>query len=185
MRYIVDALKDYLHKNHKESATLYIVAEYDIELKGCFGDTEEDWKKLDSLSCDWESLDKMEEHGDVKLCSEDKQAADDYFSTKRSGCYEHGGIAYRRGWIWGEYHIAIDEDGDMIIDYDYSCISDAPSELCICDRAGHDWYEDGDPIDDERYKTYADAYAALSWAEWAHRDDEEDHDFHIAQVSVD
>ena len=187
------AIKDYLERANKTSARVYVVGEYDVEVKSPFHETPSEFIKMEEEGPDFNEI---EEDPDVRLVTEDCEKAHKLFQGKHSGFYVtpgyYGKILYRSGWFLGEYdvHIAQDDDdsyayaeGDLVYD-EISC-SDAPQELDLVDE-----YQLPDDISWEeevvgRFKTYREAYDARDEAqahadyEYRYGESETLHDFHV------
>lgn len=187
------AIKDYLERANKTSARVYVVGEYDVEVKSPFHETPSEFIKMEEEGPDFNEI---EEDPDVRLVTEDCEKAHKLFQGKHSGFYVtpgyYGKILYRSGWFLGEYdvHIAQDDDdsyayaeGDLVYD-EISC-SDAPQELDLVDE-----YQlpDGISWEEEvvgKFKTYREAYDARDEAqahadyEYKYGESETLHDFHV------
>lgn len=187
------AIKDYLERANKTSAKVYVVGEYDVEVKSPFHETPSEFIKMEETE---PYFDKIEEDPDVRLVTEDCEKAHKLFQGKHSGFYVtpgcYGKILYRSGWFLGEYdvHIAQDDDdsyayaeGDLV--YDETGCSDAPQELDLVDE-----YQlpDGISWEEEvvgKFKTYREAYDARDEAqahadyEYRYGESETLHDFHV------
>lgn len=187
------AIKDYLERANKTSARVYVVGEYDVEVKSPFHETPSEFIKMEEEGPDFNEI---EEDPDVRLVTEDCEKAHKLFQGKHSGFYVtpgyYGKILYRSGWFLGEYevHIAQDDDdsyayaeGDLV--YDETSCSDAPQELDLVDE-----YQlpDGISWEEEvvgKFKTYREAYDARDEAqahadyEYRYGESETLHDFHV------
>lgn len=187
------AIKDYLERANKTSARVYVVGEYDVEVKSPFHETPSEFIKMEEEGPDFNEI---EEDPDVRLVTEDCEKAHKLFQGKHSGFYVtpgyYGKILYRSGWFLGEYdvHIAQDDDdsyayaeGDLV--YDETSCSDAPQELDLVDE-----YQLPDEISWEeevigKFKTYKEAYEARDEAqahadyEYRYGESETLHDFHV------
>lgn len=187
------AIKDYLESANKTSARVYVVGQYDVEVKSPFHETPDEFIKMEETE---PYFDKIEEDPDVLLITENREQADKLFHGKHSGFYVtpgcYGKILYRSGWFLGEYdvHIAQDDDdsyayadGDLV--YDETGCSDAPQELDLVDE-----YQLPDEISWEeevvaKFKTYREAYDARDKAqahadyEYGYGESETLHDFHV------
>ncbi len=187
------AIKDYLESANKTSARVYVVGEYDVEVKSPFHETPSEFIKMEETE---PYFDEIEEDPDVRLVTEDCEKAHKLFQGKHSGFYVtpgyYGKILYRSGWFLGEYdvHIAQEDDdsyayaeGDLV--YDVTSCSDAPQELDLVDE-----YQLPDEISWEeevigKFKTYKEAYeardAAQAHADYEYRYGESEtlHDFHV------
>ena len=187
------AIKDYLEMANKTSARVYVVGQYDVEVKSPFHETPDEFIKMEETE---PYFDKIEEDPDVLLVTENREQADKLFHGKHPGFYVtpgcYGKILYRSGWFLGEYdvHIAQDDDdsyayaeGDLV--YDVTSCSDAPQELDLVDE-----YQLPDSISWEeevvaKFKTCKEAYeardAAQAHADYEYRYGESEtlHDFHV------
>lgn len=187
------AIKDYLERANKTSAKVYVVGEYDVEVKSPFHETPDEFIKMEETE---PYFNEIEEDPDVRLVTEDCEKAHKLFQGKHSGFYVtpgcYGKILYRSGWFLGEYevHIAQDDDdsytyaeGDLV--YDVTSCSDAPQELDLVDE-----YQLPDEISWEeevvaKFKTYREAYDARDEAqahadcEYRYGESETLHDFHV------
>lgn len=187
------AIKDYLERANKTSAKVYVVGEYDVEVKSPFHETPDEFIKMEETEPDFNEI---KEDPDVCLVTEDCEKAHKLFQGKHSGFYVtpgyYGKILYRSGWFLGEYdvHITQDDDdsytyaeGDLVYD-EISC-SDAPQELDLVDEYqlpdGISWEEEVVA----KFKTYREAYDARDEAqahadcEYRYGESETLHDFHV------
>lgn len=78
------AIKDYLERANKTSTKVYVVGEYDVEVKSPFHETPSEFIKMEETEPDFNGI---EEDPDVRLVTEDCEKAHKLFQGKHSGFY--------------------------------------------------------------------------------------------------